>query len=85
MKGKLVYCLGSWGTEANVREIGGIGAVIEYDSYPDVAQIFMAPATIVNHSIGESVTNYIKSTRYKNLLLTSLVITAYDMSINFPK
>lgn len=85
MKGKLVYCLGSWGTEANVREIGAIGSVIEYDSYPDVAQIFMAPATIVNHSIGESVTNYIKSTRYTNLLLTILLIIAYDMSINFPK
>ncbi|CAK8542271.1 unnamed protein product [Lathyrus sativus] len=63
VKGKLVYCIGSWGIEANVKEIGGIGAVIEYDSYPDVAQIFMAPATIVNHSIGESVTSYIKSTR----------------------
>nr|AIC80768.1 subtilase [Cicer arietinum] len=63
VKGKLVYCLGSWGTEANVKEIGGIGSVIEYDDYPDVAQISMAPATIVNHSIGETVTNYIQSTR----------------------
>ncbi|WJX82456.1 hypothetical protein P8452_65210 [Trifolium repens] len=63
VKGKVVYCLGSWGTEATVKEIGGIGTIIEYDNYPDVAQISIAPATVVNHSIGETVTNYIKSTR----------------------
>ncbi|XP_039683732.1 subtilisin-like protease SBT4.14 isoform X2 [Medicago truncatula] len=63
VKGKLVYCIGSWGTEATVKEIGGIGSVIEYDNYPDVAQISIAPAAIVNHSIGETITNYIKSTR----------------------
>lgn len=64
VKGKLVYCkLGTWGTEATVKEIGGIGTIIESDQYPDVAPIFMAPATIVNNSIGEIVINYIQSTR----------------------
>ncbi|XP_019433947.1 PREDICTED: subtilisin-like protease SBT4.14 [Lupinus angustifolius] len=64
VKGKLVYCkLGAWGTEAVLKEIGGIGTILENGQYPDVAQIFMAPATIVNDSIGEIVTNYIKSTR----------------------
>ncbi|KAL2330417.1 hypothetical protein Fmac_017998 [Flemingia macrophylla] len=49
VKGKLVYCqLGRWGTDSVVKGIGGIGTLIESDDYPDVAQIFMAPATIVN-------------------------------------
>ena len=82
MKGKLVYCIGSWGTEATVKEIGGIGSVIEYDSYPDVAQISIAPATIVNHSIGETITNYIKSTRYKNMLLFVLLMT-FEINNNY--
>ncbi|XP_057435528.1 subtilisin-like protease SBT4.14 [Lotus japonicus] len=64
VKGKLVYCkLGNWGTEGVVKKFGGIGSIMESDQYPDLAQIFMAPATILNHTIGESVTNYIKSTR----------------------
>ncbi|KAK7256677.1 hypothetical protein RIF29_30133 [Crotalaria pallida] len=64
VKGKLVYCkLGTYGTEAVLKEIGGIGTIIESDQYPDVAQIFMAPATTVNNSIGEIVTKYIQSTR----------------------
>jgi hypothetical protein len=76
VKGKLVYCIGSWGTEATVKKIGGIGSVIEYDNYPDVAQISIAPAAIVNHSIGETIINYIKSTRYKNMLLFVLLMTS---------
>ncbi|KAF1890182.1 hypothetical protein Lal_00025515 [Lupinus albus] len=64
VKGKLVYCrLGSWGTEAVVKGIGGIGTVLESEQFLDVAQIFMAPATIVNNSIGETINNYIQSTR----------------------
>ncbi|CAL0318315.1 unnamed protein product [Lupinus luteus] len=64
VKGKLVYCrLRSWGTEAVVKGIGGIGTVLETEQFLDVAQIFMAPATIVNNSIGETITNYIQSTR----------------------
>ncbi|XP_019434160.1 PREDICTED: subtilisin-like protease SBT4.14 [Lupinus angustifolius] len=64
VKGKLVFCrLGSWGTEAVVKGIGGIGTVLESEQFLDVAQIFMAPATIVNNSIGETITNYIQSTR----------------------
>ncbi|CAL0303326.1 unnamed protein product [Lupinus luteus] len=64
VKGKLVYCkLGAWGTDAVLKEIGGVGTILESGQYPDVAQIFMAPTTIVNDSIGAIVTNYIKSTR----------------------
>ncbi|KAK7274633.1 hypothetical protein RIF29_15729 [Crotalaria pallida] len=64
VKGKLVYCrLGTWGTEAVVKGMGGIGAIVESEQFLDVAQIFMAPATIVNNSIGETITNYIQSSR----------------------
>lgn len=64
MKRKLVYCrLGTWGTEAVVKAIGGIGTVVESEQFPDVAQIFMAPATMVNSSLGQIITNYIQSTR----------------------
>ncbi|XP_015961565.1 subtilisin-like protease SBT4.14 isoform X2 [Arachis duranensis] len=64
VKGKLVYCkLGTYGTEAIVKEIGGIGAIIERQRYLDVAQVFMAPATIVNMSLGHTITSYIHSTR----------------------
>ncbi|XP_027338944.1 subtilisin-like protease SBT4.14 [Abrus precatorius] len=64
VKGKLVYCeLGTWGTEAVVKGIGGIGSLIESEQYPDVAQIFMAPATIVNNDTSEIITKYLQSTR----------------------
>ncbi|RDX88454.1 Subtilisin-like protease SBT4.14, partial [Mucuna pruriens] len=64
VKGKLVYCeLGTGGTEAVVKGIGGVGTLIESDQYPDVSQIFMAPATIVNSSTGDTITKYIQSTR----------------------
>ena len=78
MKGKLVYCkLGTWGTEAVVKGIGGIGTIIESEQYLDVARIFMAPATIVNDSLGESITNYIQSTRYKTILFTFRMASKY--------
>ncbi|KAI4354953.1 hypothetical protein L6164_003773 [Bauhinia variegata] len=64
VKGRLVYCkLGTWGTEAVVKGIGGIGTIVESEQYLDAAQIFMAPATIVNFTIGDTITNYIKSAR----------------------
>ncbi|KAJ1414835.1 Peptidase S8/S53 domain [Sesbania bispinosa] len=70
VKGKVVYCkLDSWGAEAVVKELGGMGAIIESDQYPDVAQIFMAPATIVNNSIGESIIHYTNSTRSSSAVI----------------
>ncbi|MED6183077.1 hypothetical protein PIB30_034822 [Stylosanthes scabra] len=64
VKGKIVYCkLGTYGTEAIVKGIGGIGTIIERERYLDIAQVFMAPATIVNDSLGDTITSYIHSTR----------------------
>ncbi|XP_068489096.1 subtilisin-like protease SBT4.14 [Phaseolus vulgaris] len=70
VKGKLVYCkLGTWGTEAVVKGIGGIGTLIESDQFPDVAQIFMAPATIVNSRQGDTITKYIQSSRSPSAMI----------------
>ncbi|XP_058747069.1 subtilisin-like protease SBT4.14 [Vicia villosa] len=46
VKGKIVYCrFRTWGTDALVKAIGGIGTIVENDQFVDVAQIFSAPAT----------------------------------------
>ncbi|KAK7390061.1 hypothetical protein VNO78_25359 [Psophocarpus tetragonolobus] len=64
VKGKLVHCrLSTWGSEAVVQAIGGIGTIMESDQVFEIAQIFTAPATIVNSSIGQIITNYTQSTR----------------------
>lgn len=78
MKGKLVYCsLSGWGSESVVKGIGGIGTIMESDQVFDIAQIFMAPATIVNSSIGQIIMNYTHSTRYHKILLISLSIFVF--------
>lgn len=64
VKGRLVYCtLSQWGVDSVVKGIGGIGTIVESEQYLDTAQIFMAPATLVNSTVGETIQNYIHSTR----------------------
>ncbi|KAL3517065.1 hypothetical protein ACH5RR_023967 [Cinchona calisaya] len=64
VKGKIVYCkLAVWGADAVIKDLGGIGTIIENDQFLDIAQIFMAPATMVNSSTGKTITDYIHSTR----------------------
>ncbi|GAV76678.1 Peptidase_S8 domain-containing protein/PA domain-containing protein/Inhibitor_I9 domain-containing protein, partial [Cephalotus follicularis] len=64
VKGRLVYCiLQIWGADSVVKGIGGRGTIIESPQFLDTAQIFMAPATIVNATVGEIVSDYIQSTR----------------------
>ncbi|XP_027158678.1 subtilisin-like protease SBT4.14 [Coffea eugenioides] len=64
VKGKIVYCkLAVWGVDSVVKALGGIGTIVESDLFLDTAQIFMAPATMVNSSKGKSITAYIHSTR----------------------
>ncbi|KAH1106971.1 hypothetical protein J1N35_010739 [Gossypium stocksii] len=64
VKGRLVYCtLSQWGVDSVVKGIGGIGTIVESEQYLDTAQIFMAPATMVNSTVGETIQNYIHSTR----------------------
>lgn len=66
MKGRLVYCtLGQWGSDSVVKGIGGIGIVVESEQYLDTAQIFMAPATMVNSTVGATIESYIHSTRFE--------------------
>lgn len=65
VKGRLVYCrLGQWGTDSVVKGIGGVGTILESDDFSfDTPQIFMAPGTIVNGTLGAIVQGYINSTR----------------------
>lgn len=69
VKGKLVHCkLSSWGIDSVVKELGGIGTIIESQMFLDAAQIFMAPSTMVNSTTGKLINNYITSTRHVFML-----------------
>ncbi|KAI6702631.1 hypothetical protein NL676_011767 [Syzygium grande] len=64
VKGKLVYCkFAARGVDSVVKGSGGIGAIIESQQFLDTAQIFMAPSTMVNGTLGEAIDEYIHSTR----------------------
>ncbi|KAL8028258.1 hypothetical protein ABFX02_14G146800 [Erythranthe guttata] len=64
VKGKLVYCkLGSWGTDSVIKGLGGVGTLIESDSFLDAAQIFMTPGTMINSTTGKKISDYIHSTK----------------------
>ncbi|EOA19351.1 hypothetical protein CARUB_v10000284mg [Capsella rubella] len=64
VKGKVMVCrMGGGGVESTVKSYGGAGAIIVSDLYLDNAQVFMAPATSVNTSIGDVIYRYINSTR----------------------
>ncbi|KAK9143579.1 hypothetical protein Syun_012979 [Stephania yunnanensis] len=64
VRGKLVYCeLQEWGVDSFVKEAGGIGTILAGEVASDSAQIFMAPATMVNYTVGQVVSDYINSTR----------------------
>ncbi|KAK4738708.1 hypothetical protein R3W88_002405 [Solanum pinnatisectum] len=81
VKGKLVYCqLGSWGVDSVVKELGGIGTIIESDQFLDSAPIFMAPATIVNCSIGKSMNSYMHSDR----LPSAVIYKSQEVKIKAP-
>lgn len=64
VKGRIVHCKSlAWGSDSVVREIGGAGTIVESDRLPDAALIFMAPATVVNGTVGAIIDDYIHSTR----------------------
>ncbi|KAJ6710043.1 PROPROTEIN CONVERTASE SUBTILISIN/KEXIN [Salix koriyanagi] len=45
------------------KGIGGKGTILESAQYLDAAQIFMAPATMINATVSDAVNNYIHSTK----------------------
>ncbi|KAJ4831291.1 hypothetical protein Tsubulata_020391 [Turnera subulata] len=64
VKGKVVYCqLGMWGVDSIVKGIGGKGIILQSGQYLDAAQIFMAPGTMVNVTVGEAIDEYIHSSK----------------------
>ncbi|KAK3194927.1 hypothetical protein Dsin_026237 [Dipteronia sinensis] len=65
VKGKLVYCmLSTWGADSVVKGIGGAGTIIESHQFLDASEIFMAPGTMVNVTVGNAISNYIQSTKF---------------------
>ncbi|KAF9668879.1 hypothetical protein SADUNF_Sadunf14G0049300 [Salix dunnii] len=70
VKGKLVLCeLGVWGADSVVKGIGGKGIILESEQYLDVAEIFMAPATMVNATVSDAVDDYIHSTKFPSAMI----------------
>lgn len=64
VKGNLVLCkFLTWGTDSVVKSLGGSGVIIQSDQFLDNADIFMAPATVVSSLVGDTIANYIKSTK----------------------
>ena len=46
-----------------VKGLGGIGTIVESMEFLDAAQIFMAPGTMVNDTVGYAINRYIHSTK----------------------
>ncbi|KAJ9680826.1 hypothetical protein PVL29_019979 [Vitis rotundifolia] len=66
VKGKLVYCKQAIGTprvEFVVKGLGGIGAIAESNDFPHNTQIFTAPGTMINDTVGQAIDGYIHSTK----------------------
>ncbi|KAK8565867.1 hypothetical protein V6N12_059413 [Hibiscus sabdariffa] len=81
VKGRLVYCLlGEFGADSVVKETGGVGIVLESEQNLDTAQIYMAPATMVNMTVGEIVDKYIHSTRSPS----AVIYKSHEVKVSAP-
>ncbi|CAI9101659.1 OLC1v1039032C1 [Oldenlandia corymbosa var. corymbosa] len=81
VKGKIVYCkLPAWDADYIVKGLGGAGAIMESNMYLDNAQIFVAPATTINETIGKSIADYIASTRSP----TAVISRSQEVKIQAP-
>ncbi|KAL0846005.1 hypothetical protein Bca101_019251 [Brassica carinata] len=64
VKGNVMVCkVGGGGAESTIKSYGGAGVILVSDQYLDNAQIFMAPATSVNSSVGDAIYRYVNSSR----------------------
>ena len=65
VKGKIVLCeyWGLRGTESVIKKYGGVGTILQNYLILDGVTIFIASASMVNTSVGESINTYIHSTR----------------------
>ncbi|GMI66895.1 xylem serine peptidase 1 [Hibiscus trionum] len=81
VKGRLVYCLlGEFGAESVVKGTGGVGIVLESEQFLDTALIYMAPATMVNMTVGEAVDKYIHSTRSPS----AVIYKSHEVKVSAP-
>ncbi|CAA0830696.1 Subtilisin-like protease SBT4.14 [Striga hermonthica] len=64
VKGKIIYCFeGTGRADSIIKGLGGIGAIIEGDSFSDTGFVYMAPATVVNSTVGNTIEHYMNSTK----------------------
>lgn len=82
VKGKVVHCkLLSWGVDSVVKGLGGIGAIIQSETFLDTAMIFMAPSTTVNTTTGEIISKYIRSTKSVLMLYITTQQLHFDLHL----
>ncbi|KAL3624481.1 hypothetical protein CASFOL_031149 [Castilleja foliolosa] len=63
VKGKIIYCEDSRGSDSVVKALGGVGTVIKTDTYLDTAFLYIIPSTVVDTANGEKLNQYINSTK----------------------
>lgn len=78
VKGNVMVCkMGGAGVESTIKRYGGAGAILVSDQYLDNAQIFMAPATSVNSSIGDVIYRYVNSSRFISWIYIYIYILSF--------
>ncbi|XP_057981290.1 subtilisin-like protease SBT4.14 [Malania oleifera] len=63
VNGKVVYCREEIRSDYAVKAGQGMGAIIESSEFLDTPAIYVAPATMVNATTGQSIDDYIHSTK----------------------
>lgn len=64
VKGRIVYCEGTYDQESTIEELEGLGTIMTYEGVMDFSYITIVPATYVSQKDGNNIDNYINSTKY---------------------
>lgn len=70
VKGRIVYCEGSYDQESTIEELEGLGTIMTYEGEMDFSYLTLVPATYVAQKDGDKVDRYINSTKYVSFALT---------------
>ncbi|XP_015901941.3 subtilisin-like protease SBT4.15 [Ziziphus jujuba] len=63
VKGRIVYCEGSYDQESTIEELEGLGTIMTYEGEMDFSYLTLVPATYVAQKDGDKVDRYINSTK----------------------
>lgn len=64
VKGRIVYCEGSFDQDSTIGDLEGTGAIMTYEKELDFSYITLVPATSVSQKDGNNIDKYINSTKY---------------------